>query len=168
MGGLTSRPSRPEPIGPAHDTASFASGVAALDRWLKERALRSEGRTARTYVTTVGMRVVGYYCLATGSATRAAVGGNLRRNAPDPVPLMLLGRLAVDAAHQGAGIGGGLLKDALQRILGAAAIVGTRAVLVHATDDSAAAFYRRYGFIPYPPAARTLFLPIETIADVLG
>jgi len=157
----------PAPIGPHHDLGAFASGHAALDDWLRGRALRAEGRTARTYVVCAGEVVVGYYALATASALRVAVPGPLRRNAPDPVPLIVIGRLAVDARFQGRGIGAGLLRDALRRALAVSGTVGARAVVVHAIDAAAASFYRRYGFLPMPDSPQTLFLPIETIASAL-
>ncbi len=89
----------------------------------------------------------------------------LRQGVPDPVPLALLGRLAVDNAHKGQGIGRGLLKDALRRVAGAAQTIGCRAVLVHAIDDDALAFYLRYGFLEFPSGSRTLFLPLETVIE---
>jgi GNAT superfamily N-acetyltransferase len=108
--------------------------------------------------------VVTYYCLATGSVRRAHVPSRLGRNTPDPVPVIILGRLAVDRQFSRRGMGSAILKDAFARVLQASAVVGCRAVLVHAIDDEAAAFYAQYGFIEYPASTRTFFLPIETLA----
>ena len=154
--------SAPAPIEDAHDTAGFRCGTDALDDWLRRTALRSEGLSARTYVVCEGLVVVGYYCLATGSVARSHAPGRLRRNAPDPLPVMVLGRLAVDERRKGQGIGGGLLRDALRRSLQVSATAGCRAILVHAIDDAAAAFYARYGFVASPASSLTLFLSLET------
>lgn len=158
----------PAPIARAHDLAAFDSGKPVLDNWLKNFALRSEGKSARCYVVCEGNTVVAYHCIATGAIARdEAAPPSMRKNMPAHLPVMLIGRLAVDKRHQGRGLGAGLLKDALQRILRAATEVGARAVLVHAIDDEAAAFYKRYGFKPFPPDARTLFLGLEEIAAAL-
>lgn len=154
---------RPQPITAAHDLARFASGYEALDDWLRAHTLDNEGRSSRTYVVCAGRTVVGYYSLATGAEKRAAMPRKIRHGIPDPTPLMILGRLAVDKAYQDHGIGAGLLNDALKRVLHVSRIVGCRAVLVHAIDDRAAGFYARYGFVEFPGGSRTLFLPIETI-----
>jgi ribosomal protein S18 acetylase RimI-like enzyme len=111
----------------------------------------------------IGSTVVGYYCLATGAEKRVAMPKKIRQGIPDPVPLMIIGRLAVDRSYQGRGIGSGLLLDALKRILAASELVGCRAVLVHAIDQAALGFYIQYGFIEFPTGSQTLFLPIETI-----
>lgn len=112
-------------------------------------------------------QIVGYYTLAAGAARRAELPPKLARNIPDPTPLMLLARLAVDRSRQGSGLGAGLLRDALKRVLAAQTIIGARAVLVHAIDPQAAAFYGKYGFVEFPSGSRTMFLPIETIARAL-
>lgn len=159
--------SPPCPIAPAHDTAAFSCGQEPLDDWLKQRALKSEGRSARTYVVCSGETVVGYYALAAGAVARAGAPAKLRRNAPDPIPVMIIGRLAVDEGFAGMGLGSGMLRDAFRRILQVSQTVGCRAVLVHAIDRDAAAFYARYGFIEFPAGSRTLFLPLETLAAAL-
>lgn len=160
--------SPPEPIAAEHDLSRFDSGQPALDQWLKERALRSEGLSARTYVVRTGSTVVGYYCLATGAVARSAAPKRTARNMPDPLPVMLLGRLAVDRAFQSAGLGRGLLRDGMARTLSVASTAGVRALLVHAIDDTAAAFYRRYGFQASPMNPNTLLLPTETIQTALS
>lgn len=163
--------SPPEPIRPGHDLSSFACGRPVLDDWLRRRARASEAATARTYVVCHGARAVGSYCLAMGSIQRRDAPRKLKpHGTPDQIPVAIIGRLAVDAAFHGRGIGAGLLKDAILRAVQAAEIVGVRGVLVHALDAEAAAFYRRYGFIACPadPEGRTLILPIETAKAACG
>lgn len=153
----------PAHLTPEHDLAAFDSGVPALDDWLKRRALANEETGAsRTYVVSTGSRVVGYYALATGGVAQATATGRVRRNMPDPVPVMILGRLAVDRAWQGRGIGQGLLRDAILRTLQAAEIGGIRALLVHAISENAKRFYERHGFAASPVDPMTLML---TVAD---
>lgn len=154
----------PSPISPAHDLSGFCCENDALDDWLRMRALESEGRSARTFVVCSGATVVGYYCLAAGAERRANMPRKIRQGIPDPTPVVILGRLAVDRRYKGQGFGKGLLKDALQRVVGASTTVGVRAVLVHAIDPPAVAFYVKYGFIEFPSGSQTMFLPIETIA----
>jgi GNAT superfamily N-acetyltransferase len=160
--------SAPTALLPVHQLAAFACGEASLDDWLRHRALKSEGATARTYVVCAGDLVVGDYCLATGSVARASTPRALRRHGtPDPVPVMVLGRLAVDTRYQGKGIGAGMLRDAMYRALQVSRSVGCAAILVHALDQPAVDFYARYGFVEFPDGARTLFLPLATIAAAL-
>ena len=160
--------SPPAPIDPTHDTSAFSCGNDALDAWLTTTALKAEGRSARTYVVCEGKAVVGYYCLATGAVARSAAPGKIRRNAPDPIPVMVIGRLAITERCKGRGIGTAMLRDALRRVLQTAEIVGCRAVLVHAIDDSAVDFYARYGFTEFPGGTRTMFLPFATVRLALG
>ena len=160
--------SPPEPLRPGHDLASFECGRPALDNWLRQRALRNESAGAsRTYVVCAALRVVGYYCLATGAVECARTPGRVRRNMPDPVPVMLMGRLAVDRTQQGAGLGRALLRDAILRTLQAAEIAGMRALLVHALDQDAARFYRYNGFLPSPMDPFVLMLPLDTARKAL-
>ena len=140
-------PSAPEPLDPHHDLSSFDSGTPALDDWLKRRALPNQASGAsRTYVTCADGRVVGYYALAAGAVAHAAATGRARRNMPDPVPVMVIGRLAIDSNFQGRGLGRALLRDAVLRTMQAAEIAGIRAVLVHAISEDARMFYERCGF----------------------
>jgi GNAT superfamily N-acetyltransferase len=154
----------PERISPEHDLSSFRSGVAVLDDWLKRRALPNEQTGAsRSYVVCTGSkRVVGYYALANGGVAAEAATGRTRRNMPDPVPVMVLGRLAVDEAYQGRGIGRGLLRDAILRTVQAAEIGGIRAMLVHAISEDAKRFYETCGFSESPLDPMTLMI---TMAD---
>lgn len=175
MGEVTQLPGRaeaalsaPVPINASqHDLTRFQCRHEALNDWLKIRAIKAEGASARTYVVCSGSQVVGYYSLVNGGVERDKAPSNLRRNMPDPVPAMLLGRLATDVSFERQGIGGGLLKDALLRTLQASKIAGLRALMVHAIDDDARAFYLARGFSEFPTDSRTLFLSIETIVKAL-
>ena len=159
--------SLPLPITSEADVSQFDCGEASLNDWLQRQALKSEGASARTYVVKDGGRVVGYYCLATGGVARSDMPRRIRRGMPNPVPVMILGRLAVDVEYQRAGIGTGLLRDAMLRTLQVSEQVGVRALLVHAIDDTAKGFYVAHGFIEFPTGTRTLFLPLEAIARAL-
>ena len=156
---------KPTPIDKNHEVTASDCGAAALDDYLKRYALQNHlNRSARTYVATRGTRVVGYYTLAAGSVARASVPQRVGHGlAQYPVPVILLARLAVDRTEQGAGLGKGLLRDALLRIAQAADIVGCRAVLVHAKDDAAAAFYRKFGFEHSPVHKFHLFLLMKDL-----
>jgi GNAT superfamily N-acetyltransferase len=159
----------PEPLSSDHELDSFNSGVAALDDWLRRRARRNEAEGAsRTFVVCRGRRVVGYFSLAAGSILHSAATGRVRRNMPDPVPALLLARLAVDRAWQGKGLGADLLRDAVLRAIGAAEPVGVRAILVHAISDEAKAFYERHGFRSSPIEPMTLMITIEEAQRMLG
>lgn len=158
-GGPTLRP--PEPISGSHDTTAFDCGKPELDDWLKRRARKNEGLTARTYVVSNGNQVVGFYCLATGAVERGTLPKNLQRNTPDSIPVVIIGRLAVNKKHGDIGIGKGLLKDAILRALSASREIGIRAIIVHAIDDEAVGFYKKFGFLESPLNIRTLVLPLE-------
>ena len=161
-------PAAPEPIRADHDLTRFDSGQPTLDTWLASRALKNErGGGSRTYVVCEKGRVVAYYCLATGSVVHGAAPGSIRRNMPDPIPVMLMGRLAVDRSHQGRGIARALVRDAILRTLNVAEIAGTRALLVHALDDTAAAFYRHLGFVDLPVDPLVLMLPLASARKAL-
>ena len=166
-GGLSSGLSPPFPINAEHVTSGFDCGKPMLDDWLKVRALRSEGRSARTYVVCAGPDVVGYYCLATGSVRIDELPKKLAGDMPASVPVIILGRLEVDSRYQGLKIGKGLLRDALLRSLQISQQVGCRAVLVHAVDEDAAAFYAAYGFLPFPEGGRTFFMSMKSIVAAL-
>ena len=146
MGPLTP----PEPLAPRHDISQFSSGVPALDAWLRGKARLNEARGgARTYVVCDGDRVAGFYSLAASSVERRRVSSRVGRGMPDPVPVILLGQLAVDENYQGRRLGSDLLLDALRRALAAATAIGARAVIVQAIDERAKAFYGRFGFRPF-------------------
>ncbi|MFZ3012756.1 MAG: GNAT family N-acetyltransferase [Nitrospira sp.] len=161
--------SAPEKLLAEHDLADFDSGEPALDDWLRRRALANEERgSSRTYVVCVGKRVVGYYSLAVGAAAHVDAPGRVKRNMPDPVPVMVLGRLAVDRDFQGRGIGSGLLRDAVLRTMQAAEIAGIRAILVHALSDAAKHFYQRHGFIASPIDPMTVMITVAEAVKTLG
>lgn len=158
------RLSAPEPLSLDHALAEFDCGVPALNDWLKERAARNESRFSRTYVLCEGKTVVAYYCISAGAVERRAVPGQLRRNAPESIPISVIGRLAVSVSHAGRGLGADLLADALRRIATASRSIGIGAVLVQAKDERAKGFYLACAeFIEFPADSRILFLPIETV-----
>jgi len=108
----------------------------------------------------MGKRVVGYYALAVGAVAHVDAPGRVRRNMPDPVPVMVIGRLAIDQAVQGQGIGPALLRDAVLRTLQASDIAGIRAILVHAISERAKRFYEKWGFISSPVEPMTLMITV--------
>lgn len=141
----------PQPLRTEHDPSAFDSGEPALDDWLRKRALGNEPSGAsRTYVITAESRVVGFYCLAAGSVAQQAATGRIRRNVPEPLPVMIIGRSAIDRDFQGRGLGKALLRDAVLRTLQAAAIAGVRAILLHAISENAKLFYVHCGFSESP------------------
>jgi GNAT superfamily N-acetyltransferase len=153
----------PEHLTAIHDKSTFDCGIPELNDWLKKRALSNEESGAsRTYVVCTAGRVVGYYALANGGVALASASGRVRRNMPDPLPVMMVGRLAVEQGWQGRNIGRSLLRDAILRTLQAAEIGGVRAILVHAISEDAKRFYERNGFSVLPVDPMTLMI---TIAD---
>lgn len=157
--------SAPERLTASLDVSQFECGESALDSWLKSRAIQNEEAGAsRTYVLRAAQEVAGYYALATGAIARAEAAGRVRRNMPDPVPVIILGRLAIASKFQGRGIGTALLRDAVLRVIQAAEIAGIRAILVHAISDQAKHFYEKHGFIPSPVDPMTLMIPIAEAA----
>ncbi|WP_016877386.1 GNAT family N-acetyltransferase [Chlorogloeopsis fritschii] len=159
----------PQPIKPEHQLEDFDSGSSELNDWLRKRALKNEASGAsRTYVVTVGQKVIAYYCLANGSVVNTQAPSRVRRNMPDPIPVMVIGRLAVDCNWHSQGIGRGLVRDAVLRTLQAAKIAGIRAILVHAISEQAKQFYLKCGFIPSPVATMTLMVTIADAKDALG
>jgi GNAT superfamily N-acetyltransferase len=163
----------PEPLAGRHDVARFANGVyPSLDEWLRHRSRPSEGLSARTYVVCTSDepdRVVGYFSISTGVEQRNALpSAKLRRGMPEQVPLLLIGRLAVDAEWRGRRLGSALLADALRRCLAASEIAGARGVVAHAIDDAAVAFYERHGFVRSPLGERIMLMPIETVRSLVG
>jgi len=163
------RLSAPVPLTVEHDLSTFDCGEPVLNDWLRHRALKNESRFSRTYVVCKGRRVVAYFCISAGAVERTSAPGKVRRNAPDTIPVSVIGRLAVDRGHAGKRLGADILADALRRIAIASQSIGIGAVLVHAKGDAAKRFYMRCAeFIEYPKDSRTLFLPIETIVAAFG
>nr|WP_242508661.1 GNAT family N-acetyltransferase [Rhodocyclus purpureus] len=156
--------SAPQPLAAHHDAAAFACGVDGLDHWLKQRALKNQvSGASRTFVVCEGRRVVAYYALASSAVTVESATGRVRRNMPDPIPVVVLGRLAIDQSIQGNGMGRALVRDACLRVIAAADAIGIRGMIVHALSESAQAFYERVGFEPSPLDPMTL---MATIADL--
>ena len=156
--------SAPEPISTNHQIGDFISGVVSLDEWLKRRARANKASgAARTFVVCEADKVISYYALASGSVTVAGAPGRFRRNMPDPIPVVVLARLAVDRAYHGRGLGRALVRDAARRVVHAADAIGIRGIVVHAISDDAKAFYLALGFDPSPIEPMTLMI---TLADI--
>ena len=155
--------SPPQPLAAEHRVDDFSCAEPSLDEWLRRRALVNQMTGAsRTFVVTNELsQVLAYYALAAGAVSHQESPGNIRRNMPDPVPVMVLARLAVDQRLQGRQIGGAMLKDALQRAVSVAQNIGVRALLVHAINERARLFYSHYGFVPSPANPMTLMLPLH-------
>lgn len=154
--------SAPALLEESHDLDLFQSGNGSLDEWLRRRARSNQvSGASRSYVVAVERRVVGYYCLASGALDLADAPGSVRRNMPDPIPMAVLGRLAIDREWQGKGLGAALLQDAVLRTSQAASIMGIRGLLVHAISDDAKAFYEHYGFQYSPSHPMTLVLSLK-------
>lgn len=160
--------SAPLPLAADHELAGFESGEPSLDDWLKRRAFKNQANgSSRTYVVCEGKTVIGYYCLAAGAIGHAEAPGAMKRNRPDPVPVLVIGRLAIHQARHQQGLGTALLNDAIQRAMQAAEIAGVTALLVHAISEPARRFYRSRGFIESPVEPMTLVLMLATVARAL-
>lgn len=152
----------PELITADHELKDFDCGNNTLNEWLKKRALSNQDKFSVTRVVCVVSKVIAYYTLAYGSVSRTEMTRKFQTNAPDIIPIMVLGKLAVDLKWQGKGIAKHLLKESMLKTVEASKIAATRGILVHAIDDKAASFYKRYGFID-SKIDLTLLLPIEDI-----
>ena len=154
----------PQPLLADHHLSAFACGELVLDEWLKRRALANQASGAsRTFVVVDAQaRVYGYYALAAGAVSHSVATSAVRRNMPDPVPVMVLARLAVDHRAQGIQLGAGLLQDAAHRAVAVSQNAGVRALLVHALNEQAKQFYAHYGFQASPLHPMTLLLRLNT------
>lgn len=162
-------PGAPEPIADGHDLSAFASGEPALDDWLRRRARSNQASGAsRTYVIALQHRVIGYFSLASGAITIAEAPSRARRNMPDPIPMAVLGRLAIDQEWQRRGLGRLLLRDAILRTSQAAAIIGVRGLLVHALSPAARRFYESNGFRELPNRPMTLVVTLQDAIAAAG
>ena len=168
MGKLSTDPdptpklTAPEALSADHILDDFDCGNDALNDWLKRRAIKNETSGAsRTYVVCHQSHVIAYYTLATGAVQCTDAPGRIRRNMPDPIPVMVLGRLAVHLDWQKKGLGGDLLADGVKRTLQAAEIAGIRAFAVHALSDEAKQFYERFGFQPSPTDPMDLMITLK-------
>lgn len=163
--------SAPAPLAEHHQLADFDSGEPSLDDWLKRRASKNQANgSSRTYVVCEGPtrdRVIGYYCLAAGAIGHAEAPSTMKRNRPDPIPVLVLGRLAIHKNHHLKGIGTALLNDAIRRAIQAAEIAGVTALLVHAISEQARRFYLSRGFIESPVRPMTLCLMLATVDQAL-
>ena len=156
--------SAPEPLAEQHRVDGFASGVASLDDWLRRRAKANQQSGAtRTFVLCDAGAVVAYYALASSAVSVAGTPGKFRRNMPDPIPVVVLARLAIDQSRQRRGLGRALFQDAARRVVNAADAIGIRGLLVHALSDDAASFYSQLGLSSSPLDPMTLMV---TIADL--
>lgn len=160
--------SPPTPIADDHDLTAFVSGEDSLDDWLRRRALKNERSGAsRCFVVCERNAVVGYYTLSAGGIARDVAPKAMQRNMPDPLPVILLGRLAVDQRYHNMGIGKALLRDAMLRATAVAAGAGVFAILLHAISEQAKRFYLSRGFVASPLHPMTLFMTLETARMIL-
>ncbi len=155
-----------EPLAGHHDRAAFACGEPALDAYLRRQAAQDvRRRVAQVFVATDASPevILGYYSLSAAGFDKAELPPALAKRLPHyPVPAAILGRLAVDLAHQGRGLGEMLLLDAVRRVLRASQALAVHAIVVDAKSERAGAFYARYGFRPFASMPRRLFLPLAT------
>lgn len=157
----------PEPLAVTHVLDDFSCGEPSLDAWLQRRALSNHlSGASRTFVVADERgRVYGYYALAAGAVEHQLATGSVRRNMPDPIPALVLARLAVDKRAQGIYLGAALLNDAADRAALVAEHAGVRAFLVHAISEEAKKFYLRYGFKESPIQPMTLMIPINKLLN---
>ena len=156
----------PQLLTAEHLLGEFDSGIPSLDDWLRRRALLNQAKGAsRTYVLSDTGRVVGFYALAASAVSSGDAPGRFERNMPDPIPVVVLGRLAIAHSHQGRGLGRALFQDAAQRVVHASDAIGIRGLLVHAISDEAKTFYLSFGLTPSPIEPMTL---MATIGDLRG
>ena len=159
----------PEPLTADHALGGFDSGVASLDDWLRRRALQNQASGAsRTFVVCDEGQVVAYYALAASAVAPDAAPGRFRRNMPDPIPVVVLARLAIARDHQGRGLGRALFQDAANRVIHAADTIGIRGLLVHAISEEAKTFYVRLGLDPSPLEPMTLMTTVADLKAALG
>ena len=159
----------PTPIAADHELDDFDSGEPSLDEWLKKRALKSHASGAsRCFVLCNHKQVIGYYSLSAGAISHESAPKSMRRNMPDPLPVLLLGRLAIDCHYHNQGLGSALLRDAMIRAVTVAGDAGIFAILVHALSEQAKQFYLSRGFVQSPVQAMTLMMTLETVRSILA
>lgn len=157
----------PVPLTADHVLDDFACGEPSLDEWLKKRALKTSG-ASRCFVIAEGRAVVGYYCLSAGAISHEAAPKAMRRNMPDPLPVVLLGRLAIGRRYHNQGLGQALMRDAMLRAVHIASDTGVFAVLVHALSEAAKQFYLSRGFVESPLQPMTLIMTLATMRTILS
>lgn len=163
---LSLRP--PTALTATHLVTEFDCGVDSLNEWLDKRAWKNQVLgVSRAFVITNGEIVIGYYCLSSAAIDRIELPKAKQRNMPDPIPAILIGRLAVDLRYQGQKIGLSLLQDAICRIITASQSIGIAYILVHALDDAAKRFYELNGFVAIPEQPLTLFLSVATATKAI-
>ena len=155
----------PQPLSGVHLLNDFECGEHTLDDWLKRRAMSNQlSGASRTFVVVdKENRVYGYYAMAAGAVSHQLATSAVRRNMPDPVPVMVLGRLAVDRRAQGIKLGAAMLRDAVNRAIVVSQNTGVRALLVHAINNRAKQFYEHYGFQESPQHSMTLMLRLNNV-----
>ena len=159
----------PEPLTAEHALGGFDSGVSSLDDWLRRRAMQNQvSGASRTFVVCDAGQVVAYYALAASAVAPDAAPGRFRRNMPDPIPVVVLARLAIARSHQGRGLARAVFQDAANRVIHAADTIGIRGLLVHAISEEATAFYVRLGLDPSPLEPMTLMTTVADLKETLG
>jgi predicted N-acetyltransferase YhbS len=134
----------------------------------KAGAQVSRRRCSRCFVLCAGTKVIGYYSLSAGAIGRATAPRRIRRNMPDPLPVLLLGRLAIDRRYHNSGLGQALLRDAMLRAVSVSGDAGVFAILVHALFDQARRSYLSRGFVESPLQQMTLLMTIATVRSILA
>jgi GNAT superfamily N-acetyltransferase len=161
--------SPPEPLSTSHELDGFDCGEPSLDDWLKRRALKNQASGAsRCFVLCERDSVIGFYSLSAGAIHHEAAPKPMRRNMPDPLPILLLGRLAIDRRHHNQGLGRALLRDAMLRAARVAGNAGVFAILVHALSEQAKRFYLSRGFVESPQQPMTLLMTLATVRSILA
>lgn len=161
--------STPLPLSGYHKLVHFNSGEPSLDDWLKKRALKNQTSGAsRCFVLCNDKKVIGYYSLSAGAISHESTPKTMRRNMPDPLPVLLLGRLAIDQNYHNKGLGSALLRDAMLRAVSVAGDAGIFAILVHALSEQAKRFYISRGFLASPLQAMTLIMTLKTVCSILA
>lgn len=160
--------SSPVALSSHHELVNFDSSEPSLDEWLKKRALKNQASGAsRCFVICHDKKVIGYYSLSAGAISHEAAPKTMRRNMPDPLPILLLGRLAIDKNYHNKGLGSALLRDAMIRAVSIAGDAGVFAILVHALSEQAKRFYLSRGFVESPLQPMTLIMTLETLRSIL-
>jgi GNAT superfamily N-acetyltransferase len=159
----------PSPLSSDHVLDGFDCGEPSLNDWLQKRALKNQASGAsRCFVICDGVAVVGYYSLSAGAISHETAPKAMRRNMPDPLPVLLLGRLAIDRRHHNQGLGSALLRDAMLRAVHVAGDTGVFAILVHALSEQARRFYLSRGFVESPLQPMTLIMTLATVRSILA